>query len=200
MQINMNKKLFLFFILIHLHTLSYVQKQIHVHTLWYVQKQIHIHTLSYVQKQIRIHTLWHVQKQGIKLTYMPFIVKALSMTLSEFPEINASFSDDQVHVSFIRVPWRILVNVWWPGMGWLRLVGPLKLQVSFAKEPHKRDYILQKRPIFFFVWWPGICLIHTCDTTNSCQHVTWHIHMCDKTQLHKSVTHQIVSRIELCRV
>jgi len=31
-------------------------------------------------------------------------------------------------------------------MGWLRLVGSLNLQVSFAKEPYKRDYILQKRP------------------------------------------------------
>jgi len=32
-------------------------------------------------------------------------------------------------------------------MKWLRLVGSLKLQVIFAKEPYKRDYILQKRPI-----------------------------------------------------
>ena len=32
-------------------------------------------------------------------------------------------------------------------MRWLRLVGSLKLQVSFAKEPYKRDDILQKRPI-----------------------------------------------------
>ena len=32
-------------------------------------------------------------------------------------------------------------------MGWLRLVGSLKRQVSFAKEPYKRDDILQKRPI-----------------------------------------------------
>jgi len=32
-------------------------------------------------------------------------------------------------------------------MGWLRLVDSLKLQVSFAKEPYKRDSILQKRPI-----------------------------------------------------
>ena len=29
-------------------------------------------------------------------------------------------------------------------MGWLRLVGSFKLQVSFAKEPYKRDDILQK--------------------------------------------------------
>jgi len=34
-------------------------------------------------------------------------------------------------------------------MGWLRLVGSFKLQVSFAKEPCKRDDILQKRPINF---------------------------------------------------
>ena len=32
-------------------------------------------------------------------------------------------------------------------MGWLRLVGSLKLQVSFAKAPYKRDDILQKRLI-----------------------------------------------------
>ena len=29
----------------------------------------------------------------------------------------------------------------------LELVGSLKLWVSFAKEPYKRDYILQKRPM-----------------------------------------------------
>ena len=33
------------------------------------------------------------------------------------------------------------------GMGWLRLVGSLKLKVSVAKEPYKRDCILQKRPM-----------------------------------------------------
>ena len=32
-------------------------------------------------------------------------------------------------------------------MGWLRLVGSIKRQVSFAKQPYKRDNILQKRPI-----------------------------------------------------
>ena len=32
-------------------------------------------------------------------------------------------------------------------MVWLGLVGSLKLQVSFAKEPYKRDAILQKRPM-----------------------------------------------------
>jgi len=32
------------------------------------------------------------------------------------------------------------------GMGWLRLVGWIKLNVSFAKEPYNSDYVLQKRP------------------------------------------------------
>jgi len=32
-------------------------------------------------------------------------------------------------------------------MGWLRLGGSLKLQVSFAKEPNKRDCILPKRHV-----------------------------------------------------
>jgi len=32
-------------------------------------------------------------------------------------------------------------------MGWLRLVGSLKVKVSTAKEPYKRDDILQKRPM-----------------------------------------------------
>jgi len=32
-------------------------------------------------------------------------------------------------------------------MAWLRVVGSLKLWVSFAKEPYERDDILQKRPI-----------------------------------------------------
>jgi len=34
-----------------------------------------------------------------------------------------------------------------PGMGWLWSVGPIKLKVSFAKEPYKRDDILGKRAL-----------------------------------------------------
>jgi len=35
--------------------------------------------------------------------------------------------------------------------GWLRLVGSIKLNVSIAKEPYKRDYILQKRQIILSI-------------------------------------------------
>ena len=47
-------------------------------------------------------------------------------------------------------------------MGWLRLVGSLKLQVSFAKEPYKRDHILQKRPIIC------MCVCECITHTTSC--------------------------------
>jgi len=38
------------------------------------------------------------QGEGVKITYMPFLVKALSLALSEFPEMNATFSADQEYV------------------------------------------------------------------------------------------------------
>ena len=39
------------------------------------------------------------------------------------------------------------LSVYSDDVGWLRLVGSLNLQVSFAQEPYKRDDILQKKPI-----------------------------------------------------
>ena len=36
-------------------------------------------------------------------------------------------------------------------MGWIWSVGSIKVQVSFAKEPYKRDDILQKRPIILSI-------------------------------------------------
>ena len=41
------------------------------------------------------------------------------------------------------------------GMGWLRFVGSLKLQVSFAKEPYKTDDIL---PAHYCRWY-GVATI-----------------------------------------
>lgn len=37
-------------------------------------------------------------KGGVKITYMPLLIKALSLALHDFPEINATFSSDQEHV------------------------------------------------------------------------------------------------------
>ena len=71
---------------------------------------------------------------------------------------------------------------------WLRLVGSLKTQVSFAKEPNKMYHILQQRPVFWrslqiiatpcvFVYACAVCLcvltcvrvcVHECEQTSRC--------------------------------
>jgi len=45
------------------------------------------------------------------------------------------------------------------------LVGSLKLQVSFAQEPYKRDYILQKRQVIVRSL-PIVCIIRAYIYTN----------------------------------
>ena len=65
--------------------------------------------------------------------------------------------------SHTRELWYTTSHVHMYTMGWLRWVGSLKIHVSFAKEPYKRDDILQKRhiilrsllivAIFHLVWW-----------------------------------------------
>jgi len=90
------------------------------------------------------------------------------------------------HDSFICVTWLIYMcymthpymwndsiihmklYAWKSTMGWLRWVGSLKLQVSFAKEPYKTDDILQKRPIILrslltvaTPYWRSVC-IYVC--------------------------------------
>jgi len=47
-------------------------------------------------------------------------------------------------------------------MRWLRLVGSIKLQVCFAKEPYQRDYILQKRPIIISILLTIATPYHKC--------------------------------------
>jgi len=70
-------------------------------------------------------------------------------------------------------------------MGWLRLVGSFKAYVSFAKEPYKRDDILQKRPIILrrllIVATPYLLektYIHTqkYKQTHACTHTHTHTH------------------------
>ena len=46
---------------------------------------------------------------------------------------------------------RLCYSVMSDTMGWLWLVGSIKLWVSFAKETYKRDDILQKRPIILSI-------------------------------------------------
>jgi len=51
-------------------------------------------------------------------------------------------------------------------IGWLRLVGSLRLKISFAKKPYKKDDILQKGPIILrsllTVAKPYVCACRLC--------------------------------------
>ena len=80
-------------------------------------------------------------------------------------------------------------------MGWLRLVGFLKLYFYFAKETYKRDDILQKRlmilrsllnvatPYSSTAWHDSVmCVTYRI--------IVWHIHVCD-------VTHSCESHVKL---
>ena len=60
--------------------------------------------------------------------------------MSHVPRMNESRPAE------LHVIWHAMEN---DSMGWLWIVGSIKSQVSFAiaKEPYKRDNILQKRPI-----------------------------------------------------
>jgi len=64
-------------------------------------------------------------------------------------------------------------------MGWLRLVGSLKLQVSFAKEPYKRDDILPK-----FI---RMMYIHKEDTWNKNIKKTHRIRTTQVNAVHKCI-------------
>ena len=63
-------------------------------------------------------------------------------------------------------------------MGWPRRVGSLKLQVCLAKEPYKRDDILQKRPVIL----RSLLIVATPYRTSAmCDHCTTCIHVCSDT-------------------
>ena len=69
-------------------------------------------------------------------------------------------------------------------MGWLRLVGSVKLQVSFAKEPYKRDYILQKRLITA----TPLCVLCVLDTLTTAPQHTSTVHIQHKHKLTTTLT------------
>ena len=81
---------------------------------------------------------------------------------TQYPQtfMNTLYSDTQYAQTFwilhdIQYPQTFMntlysdtrMSVYTHPTGWLWLVASIKLQVSFAKEPYKRDDILQKIPI-----------------------------------------------------
>jgi len=71
-------------------------------------------------------------------------------------------------------------------MGWLRFVGSLKLQISFAMQPYKIDDILQNRPIIFKdttnrshpIASETHCVMHPMNHMHTDTHTDTHTHAC----------------------
>ena len=66
---------------------------------------------------------------------------------------------------------------------WLRLVWSIKLQVSFAKETYKKDYILQKRPIISSILLTEATAYPWDSTTYRCTHTHAQTHAYDPTDM-----------------
>ena len=84
------------------------------------------------------------------------------------------------HTLLSTIIWRIRYTcycmIWC--MGWLCLVGSIKWWVSFAKEPYRRDDILQKRPIILSILLtvatPWLSLpVSTCFYQDVYIHIGW---------------------------
>jgi len=76
----------------------------------------------------------------------------------------------------------LLYNMYESYMGWLRLVGSIELEVSFAKEPYRRDDILQKRPIILSIlltvatpWYASI--LHYTHARGACAYEHYYTHV-----------------------
>jgi len=97
------------------------------------------HTLTLTPTRTRTRT------RTIKLTLFHTHIHSLTHTQTHYHSLSLTHTHTHTHTHT-----RTLTHTRCKtscDMGWLRLVGSLKLYVSFAKEPYKRNDILQKRPI-----------------------------------------------------
>ena len=93
-----------------------------------------IHMVSYVVATVSRLLKWQVSIAEFSLFYRALLQKRSIILRSLLIVISYPYD-----YRILRYPYQL--------MGWLRLVGSLKLRVSCAKEPYKGDDILQKRPM-----------------------------------------------------
>jgi len=120
----------------------YIYIYIYTYKYIYIYIYIYIYTYTYIYMYIYVCHARHNSHVTI------WVTRLCHMGDMTYPyEWHDSFTRVTIlfHMcNMTRVP--ILSHMWW-----LRLVGSLNLCVSFAKEPYKRDKILQKRPIILSI-------------------------------------------------
>jgi len=105
-------------------------------------------------------------------------LRALSLTFSRSPSVrplSITLARGRSRMLLVFGLLRVLAPacLWCPlppvsAMGWLQSVASIKLYVSFAKEPYKRDAILQKRPIISSILCYLSCLVSLLRVFRAC--------------------------------
>ena len=109
----------------------------------------HMYEYEWVMSHVWIrisHVIAQVKRYEWDMPHM-WRIMWISMTLVTHMTMNESCHTYAMDESYHTYEYDSADSSHLAGMGWLRLVGSLKLQVSFAKEPYKRHDILQKRPM-----------------------------------------------------
>ena len=124
-----------------MHTYLYLYIYIYTHMYICMYICIFIYIFIYIYMCIYIHT--HIY------TYTTYILIHAQIFTNHEAHMSVYLygSGRQLEISMRIIHFHVSLSIFAHlHKGWLRLVGSIKLYVSFAKEPYKRDDILQKRP------------------------------------------------------
>jgi len=133
---------------------AHVDVNIHIRIRIRIRTRMHVHsyTYTYTYLRIRIHTFTYKYTYTCMHMHMYNVcICTCTYTFTHAHTHARTHTHTHKHTDS-QVDQKLFWSIWlfwstWLPMGWLRLVCSFKLQVSFAKEPYKRDDILQKRPI-----------------------------------------------------
>jgi len=120
----------------------------HIRTCHCTNMNTSVHTYEYVVPQIQVSThirTCHSTNMNTSVRTYEYVIAQI--WIRRCTHTDTSFHKYEYASTQIWIPDSTNENDAQTCMGWLRLVGSLQWQASFAKEPYKRDYILQKRPV-----------------------------------------------------
>ena len=116
---------------------SLIYIYIYIYRYIQIDRQIDRYICAYIYQ---FENVLYTRRQGRSLIYI-YKYRYISIQINIY--VHIYISSRMSYTPGVKVYHRQILK---PHIHYLRLVGSLKSQVSFAKKPCKRDYILQKRP------------------------------------------------------
>jgi len=124
---------------------------------WYLTRRFFMYVVTHPRKWRAPFTRMTCLSTPSSPSFCMWFVTPPHTWMSHVTHMNESHRTYEIFHSF-HTYGRIVSHLWIVQVLSLctceRLVGSFKLQVSFAKEPYERDYILQKRP-YVYMWSMG---------------------------------------------